>query len=286
VERSGSGNTRLRHAAVTIFNSNMEAIKLIAADSRVRYCIAQEEVCPETKREHIQSYWQFTSPIRFNALQKLLPPGAHIECARGTPEENRQYCSKLDSRKTDCSPFESGECTSQGKRKDLNDFCDAIDKGAKEADILDNHELRPVWCKYQGLYKRYKQAKIRPRNRETCPDVTFFTGAPGVGKTKRVFDEHKDDVFVKDNTKWWDGYEGQRCILIDELDTHDHWRIEEMLRFLDRYPYQGQTKGGYVNINSPFIAITSNKTLNDLYPSISEDQMNALTRRINTVVQL
>lgn len=279
--------TTYRNVTITVYNCEFKSFSsIITGDERIRYCIAQEEVCPETKREHIQGYVQFRRPLKFSTIKNLLPNGTHIEKARGTPEENRLYCSKLESRKPGGQTLESGEICHQGKRKDLEVLKEAIDSGAKEADICNRNDLFGVWVKYPGVYKRYKQAKIQPRDRHVTPDVTFFTGPPGVGKTRRVFDEHKDDVFVKDNTKWWDGYEGQRCILIDELDTHDHWRIEEMLRFLDRYPYQGQTKGGYVNINSPFIAITSNKTLNDLYPSISEDQMTALTRRINNVVQL
>lgn len=279
--------SQARNVTITVYNCEFKSFKgIIDEEERIRYCIAQEEVCPETKREHIQGYIQFRRPLKFSTIKNLLPPGTHIEKARGTAEENRQYCSKQESRKPGGQTLESGEITHQGKRKDLDSLKQAIDSGAKEDDICNRDDLFGVWVKYPGVYKRYKQAKIKSRDRNSCPDVSFFTGQPGVGKTRRVFDEHKDDVFVKDNTKWWDGYEGQRCILLDELDTHDHWKIEEMLRFLDRYPYQGQTKGGYVNINSPFIAITSNKSLNDLYPSISEDQMNALTRRITHVIQL
>jgi len=276
----------LRHVTITVFNSQIDVIRKLAEDERIRYCIAQEEVCPETKKEHIQGYIQFKKPIKFNTVKKLLPPGTHIEKARGTAEENRKYCSKIESRKPGSETFESGEINYQGKRKDILEFTKACDEAKCEADIYNQDELRSVWVKYPGLYKRCKAVRIKPRDRHVTPEVSFYFGAPGVGKTRRVFDEHKDDVYMKDNTKWWDGYEGQRCILIDELETSEHWRIEEMLRFLDRYPYQGQVKGGYVNVNSPFIAITSNKTLNDLYPSASPDQMDALKRRITHEINL
>lgn len=276
----------LRHCTVTIFHSSFTCIDDLSRDERVQYIIAQEEVCPETKRQHIQGYIQFKRPVKFTTLQNLLPPGTHIEKARGSPEENRQYCSKLESRKPGGRSLESGEITQQGKRTDLIKFKRAIDAGKKEAEIAKDEDLFGVWARNPGLYKRYKTSAITPRDRSSPPDVTFITGPPGVGKTRRVFDEHKDQVFIKDNTKWWDGYEGQRCILIDEINTHDHWKIEEILRFLDRYPYQGQTKGGYVNINSPFIAITTNKTLDELYPEISHEQMQALERRITNKLQL
>lgn len=285
LERSAVGNTKLRHAAVTIFSDNLDIVRTLSQDERVRYVIAQQEVCPDTKRDHLQCYFQFTRPINFNTLKKLLP-GAHIEKARGTAEENRQYCSKRDSRKAGTEPFEAGSICSQGKRKDLEAFKEAIDAGKSEAEIASDNSLFCTWAKYPNLYPRYKQAQILPRDRERPPEVSVYVGSTGVGKTKRVFDEHKNDVYMKDGTKWWNGYTGQRCILLDDISVHEHWRIEELLRLLDRYPYQGQTKGGYVNVNSPFIAITSNVPLEDLYGAANEEQLQALNRRITNKISL
>lgn len=278
--------TALRNFCFTYFGS-FNDVQSICTDDRIQYCIAQEEVCPETKREHVQGYIQLRRSTRFNTVRdKILPAGAHIEPSRGSPQENRQYCSKLESRKPGGRSFEHGEIREQGARNDLVTFKRKIDEGASESDIAKDDTLFPVWAKHPMLYKRYKTVHIKPRDYNKPADVSFFTGAPGVGKTKRVFEQHKQDVYFKDNTKWWDGYVGQTCILLDELETNEHWKIETMLRFLDRYPYQGQTKGGYVEINSPFIAITSNKQLGDLFPSASPDQLNALNRRINQIVQL
>jgi len=276
----------LRHVTITVYNCEFKRMQDIAKDERIRYIIAQEEVCPETKREHIQGYIQFKRQVKFASIQALLPPGTHIERAHGSPEENRVYCSKVESRKPGGQALESGEISAQGKRKDLLQFREAVTKGTKEADIICDDTLFGVWVKYPGLYKRLKCTRIKPRDRNVAPVVTLYVGSTGVGKTRRVFDEHKDDVYIKDSTKWWDGYEGQACILLDELSPHEHWRIEELLRLLDRYPYQGQYKGGYVNINSPFIEITSNVDVDVLYPNASTEQLEALNRRISNKVNL
>jgi len=53
---------------------------------------------------------------------------------------------------------------------------------------------------------------------------------------------------------WWDGYEQQEAIIIDDFDGK--WPYRDLLRLLDRYPYQGQFKGGYFKVNSPYIYIT------------------------------
>lgn len=292
------GNTSLRRVRVT-FYCDWETFLQLAKDERIKYITGQEEVCPTTGRDHIQAYIEFKNALKFRTIKKILPNNANFDKAYADPETNRHYCgkpwpdckcdfcTKPGGRKPGGRSLESGEISKgQGSRTDLIKLKRALEEGAKEADLISSDELFPVWCRYPNIYKRYKCAKITGRDRNTKPEVSFITGASGVGKTRRVFDEHKDNVYMKDNSKWWDGYEGQRCILLDELDTHEHWKIEEMLRLLDRYPYQGQTKGGYININSPYITITSNKSLDELYPEIGEEQMNALLRRIDYQIKL
>lgn len=280
------GNTSFRRATVTIYNHNFNEFKALANDDRVTYGIGQEEVCPTTGRDHIQGYVEFDKARRINAIKKILPSGANIRCSNGTAAQNRVYCSKEQSRKPGSEVFEWGKPREQGRRSDIISLKRALEEGKSEAELCSNGETFGAWLRYPGVLKRFKTAKIVPRDRSQVPDVSVYTGASGVGKTRRVFDEHKDDVYMKDNSKWWDGYVGQRCILLDELETKEHWKIEEMLRLLDRYPYQGQTKGGYININSPFIAITSNKSLDELYPEISHEQMSALERRITNKISL
>lgn len=70
-------------------------------------------------------------------------------------------------------------------------------------------------------------------------------GVSGSGKTRAVYDEFgRDDMYVKDPTNiWWCGYEGQRCILIDEF--YGTMQFSYLQRLLDRYPMTMEIKGGH-----------------------------------------
>jgi hypothetical protein len=119
------------------------------------------------------------------------------------------------------------------------------------------------------------------------PFVAWIYGKTGVGKTRFVFDHAKDrgkTIYVKDETDWWNGYTGQDIILFD--DFRGQIKFNVMLRLLDWYPYQGQIKGGYVNINSPEMYITSSLKPNRVYTSEklqTEDSVKQLIRRLDSV---
>ena len=62
-----------------------------------------------------------------------------------------------------------------------------------------------------------------------------YWGATGTGKSRRAWEEAGLDAYPKDpRTKWWDGYTGQRNVVVDEFrGTID---VAHLLRWLDRYP--------------------------------------------------
>lgn len=72
--------------------------------SDIKYFIYQFEICPSTKKRHLQGYVKFTRSIRISAAKKLLNmPQAHLERCKGNHQECINYCSKLESR--DKGPF-------------------------------------------------------------------------------------------------------------------------------------------------------------------------------------
>lgn len=62
------------------------------------YCCAGKETAPTTGTPHIQGYLRFKSPRSFRKLQTdFVKAGinAHITIAKGTPQQNRTYCTKV-----------------------------------------------------------------------------------------------------------------------------------------------------------------------------------------------
>lgn len=189
---------------------------------------------------------------------------AHWEKRRGTPEEASDYCKK------DKKFVERGTLPKQGARSDLAGAVEILQKGG----TLD--EVDPV-----VVVKYHKGLKVlrgmRMKDREAAPTVTWLWGATGSGKTREAA---VGSFYMKDGTRWWDGYEQQDRIVIDDFDGS--WPFRDLLRLLDRYPYQGQTKGGYVKINSPHIYITCEFPPSHYW---TDTELAQISRRISTVEQ-
>lgn len=107
-----------------------------------------------------------------------------------------------------------------------------------------------------------------------------FWGATGTGKSRRAWEEAGVDAYPKDpRTKWWDGYAGQRHVVIDEF--RGIIDIAHMLRWLDRYPVLVEVKGSSVVLKASTIWITSNLDPRYWYDGLDDATRNALLRRLN-----
>lgn len=66
----------------------------------------------------------------------------------------------------------------------------------------------------------------------------------------------KTPTSPKDNTKWWDGYDKQEFVILDDF-RGSQMQFNELLRLLDRYQHRVEFKGGSRQFDSPNIIITS-----------------------------
>jgi len=80
---------------------------------------------------------------------------------------------------------------------------------------------------------------------------------------------------------WWDGYRWQRFVIADDF-RKDFCKFPQLLRMLDKYEFQVQVKGGYVQLLAKVIVITCAFHPTELYDGINED-VNQLLRRIDVV---
>ncbi len=240
----------------------------------VKYIVYGREVSPTTETKHLQGFVYFENPRCFNGIKKQWP-----RCHWTQGYENRPALCRERYCKKDGDFFEKGVPPSQGMRTDLFECKKLLDgkKGVLEC-FKQNFD---VSCKFYKAFEKYILLNMCQRRNK--PNNIWLWGATGVGKTRTAV-EHAESYYIKDNTQWWDGYAGQEVIVFDDFDGRIH--IKDMLRYLDRYPVQGQIKGGYVNINSPFIYITSDKHPSDIYFNASGDATCQLLRRLTSVRQL
>lgn len=113
--------------------------------------------------------------------------------------------------------------------------------------------------------------------------VLVYVGATGLGKSRRAWYEAGWSAYPKDpNTKFWDGYQGQENVVMDEF--RGKIDISNILRWTDRYPVSVETKGSGCVFNAKRFWITSNVHPGVWYPDLDQETKDALMRRLQIVV--
>lgn len=252
----------------------------------VKYCIFQEEECPDTRRRHLQGYVEFTSSLRLSKIKSVLHRSIHLDQRRGTAEAARDYCRKEDSRVSE--PVEWGEFSRerQGQRTDMEEIKDLLDSGASSKQVSESHFGQ--WVRYHKAFEKYEL--IHSSQRDWVTEVFVFWGEPGSGKTRRVMESAEVSTIFKlprptNGTVWWDGYipKQHTTILLD--DFYGWVPFCEMLHLMDRYPHQVPVKGGFIPFLAKKIYITSNVNWEEWY-DFTNKHMNkgAFKRRIKETV--
>jgi len=256
--------------------------KVFTPEQKVRYVVFQKEKGDEGT-EHYQGYVEFSTPKRLAAVKKLLPR-AHWEARRGTADEARDYCMKDDSRVN--GPWESGTFTkTPGKRTDLEDLYKLARSTATLAEVADACP-GPYMRHYKAVQHVRQLAALDKPTRTEDLKVYVLYGAPGLGKTRTVYNKFPDVYSVPlGKDLWFDNYKGERIVLLD--DFSGNLRLVDCLRLLDRYPIQVPVKGGFVWWCPAKIFITCNVHPRNWYDyTTRQDSYKALTRRIYKVWHL
>lgn len=230
------------------------------------YVVYQEEKGTEGT-PHWQGYVVMKA-LRSLTQMKALAPTAHWERRKGTHAQAKAYVTKEDTRQA--GPFEAGEepVSQQGKRNDLLSLKRALDEGQDEKTIATDEELFGVWTRNIKAIERYKRFRSENR-RDWVTETVVYWGPPGTGKSYRAAQEAGPDAYwlakpLGGGALWFDGYDGQEVVVIDEFFG---WiQRDVMCRLCDRYPYMVQTKGGSTPFVAKKIIITSNARPDEWWP--------------------
>lgn len=225
------------------------------------YLVYGYEVAPETGRPHLQGYIKFNNARHFQAVRTLLSP-AHIEAAKGNGAQNRAYCTK------DGLFFEKGVCPSSPSaggavEKERWRLARLAAREGRFEDIPDD-----LYCRYQSSFKR-----MRKEDQPAPADLGYrekygvwIYGPPRTGKSHKARHDY-GDIFVKNINKWWEGYEGQANVLIDEFSPDSARFMTDFLKtWADRWVFSAETKGGRILARPQLIIVTSNYAIEECWP--------------------
>lgn len=229
-----------RNLCFTLNNYTDDEYEVIS-NIECAYIVIGKEV-GESGTPHLQGYVEFKGGKRFSTLKKICER-IHWEVRRGTAVQASDYCKK------EGNFIEKGTISNQGKRTDILEATDLITDGNSLEEVA--LACPEVFVKYHRGLEALSNSLMKHRTEK--PFITWVWGLAGRGKSHYCTERHPNH-YLKDGTKWWNNYKQEESILIDDFDGK--WPFRDLLRLLDKYKYQGQTKGGYVKINSPFIYIT------------------------------
>jgi hypothetical protein len=106
----------------------------------------------------------------------------------------------------------------------------------------------------------------------------WYWGAPGTGKSRKAREEHPE-AYLKAQSKWFDGYAGEKEIILDDLDKLGGDKLGHYLKiWADRYACTAEVKGSTVNLQHRVFVVTSNYHPDTMWPD-DEEMLTAIKRR-------
>lgn len=301
-KRAQKNFTKSRFALVTIFtDENIDFKKIYDVNSNnIFYMVAQQEKCPKTGKLHYHVYMEFMVRKNMRCVQRLIfkdkekSKQIHVE-APVDHERCAKYCKKVKSRIA--GPWEFGEFqgSHERSRTDIDAVIQAIKLG-KDFEYFKNNFPHQALL-YESKIKNWiAEEKLKNLPDFVSMDVMLVYGAAGTGKTSWCIGAarrmglnlyHVQSPADKNSKQWWQGYNGQKAILID--DFNGQWNINYLQQMLDGYIKQVDIKNTWGVGCYNTVYITSNKPIEDWFPKSykrSPDLLESLKRRINRVMRM
>lgn len=258
-----------RRFCLTLNNYNKDSLEMCINTGHT-YIIVGKETGEKNGTPHYQMYVEYEHAKTYSAVIKAFKKKCHIEAARADEKKNREYCSKQEV------IFEEGTPKQQGKRNDLKRIVSEIESGSNVRDMI----KKETFSNLQGMRMAENLFKYIEPQRKTAPKVIWRYGETGLGKTKWVY-ENYTEVFTPISFKWWEGYDGHKVVLIDDI-REDWCTFAEFLRLTDKYPMRVECKGGSRQLLATTIIITC-----PLHPSnvwTTNEDNTQLLRRISDIM--
>lgn len=257
------------------------------------WCMCDEEGA--TPHTHV--YMAFSNAKEFTSVQRRFY-GAHIEAAKGTHRENRDYIRKegkwRDSDKSETNKpetfEESGELPEESDRrvKKTEAIFAMVENGATNAEIM---RECPSAMLHLPRIEQARQTLLEEKYRKEFRKLTveYIWGETGVGKTRKVMEKYGyENVCRATNYAHpFDGYNGQDVLVFDEFRSS--LPLSDMLCYLDGYPLMLPCRYADRVACYTKVYIISNIPLEKQYPNVQFEEpasFEAFKRRITSVCRM
>lgn len=156
---------------------------------------------------------------------------------------------------------------------------DLIKKSAQEGKI---DEIEPsVFIRYYRTLKQISTDYMKPLPDLDHQDIIgeWYYGPTGSGKSHTARLRYPNAYLKIANNKWWDGYQLQDFVLLDDLDKKHDYMGYHLKIWADIYAFTAEIKGGTILIRPKKIIVTSNYHPNEIWEDANTRE--PILRRFN-----
>lgn len=246
-----------------------------------RYICAGEEVAPSTGTPHLQGMVYFEHAKTMSQVKKAFKENGvkqadtmHLEVMRDI-EASVEYCKK------EGKWFEHGELpdapTEKGKKERIR-WAENVAM-AKEG-RFDDMDPQIQMCYMRNAEYLHRRIVLARELQDTEEQMLWYWGATRTGKSRAAKAE-SPGAYMKLCNRWWDGYVDQEFVIIDDFDRKHEMLCHHLKHWLDRYPFNGETKGGMIYIRPRRIIVTSNWHPRDIWTD--EEDLKPILARVKCV---
>jgi len=240
-----------------------------------KYCVYGKEV-GACGTPHLQGYIELNERLRLNQLKAALElETIHLEPRKARGHQAADYCKK------DGDFWEHGEAPPVPKN--------GTDSKKRWRDVFENCQAGNWTYLQQEEPYLWLMNEKKMRSHYRCDkgiselDNEWIYGPTGTGKSRQARDRYPD-AYIKDaSTQWWDGYNGEDVVIIDDLDKY-HVKMGYYLKvWADHYAFPAQIKGGQMMARPKKIIVTSNYHPSEIWQDATT--VDPIKRRFKLVHQ-
>lgn len=259
-----------------------------------KYIVWGEEVAPCTKTPHLQGLVIWPNAKTLASCRKLVI-GSHVEPA-ASGYLSMLYCKKGEQSKSEWNleqdkgdnyginyvGYEAGvapqEPAAQGQREK-----DRYTRAFEDAKVGNLDSIpADIMIRHYSTIKRIK-SDYQPQL-ESMPEITgrflWYWGDTGTGKSRKAREDNPIH-YLKQPTKWWDGFDDQPCVIIDEWDPTHEFLATKLKQWADHHAFAAEIKNGSAVLRPRKIVVTSNYSIQECFPK--EQDYAPLLRRFQQV---
>lgn len=208
----------------------------------------------ENETPHFQFFLQFDHPRAWTTLKKVFPK-CHIEAAK-CPFQAYQYCQKAETRVDGPVSFGPIPKPLKSQGADYSEFNKLVLELGPEQLVRSGQLSIKDYAKTKQSIALFLLHDSKPVSVDAL-EHTWCYGSPGVGKSRQIREKYPD-IFIKSINKWWDGYQGEEDVLLDDFGPEHKVLAYYIKIWADHYPFKAEIKGGSISIRPKRVHITSN----------------------------